>query len=124
MSVTNALHELAAAAARLGGQASEILKDRLELLALELREDKIRILQVLVLAGAGAALLLFGVVLLVAAVVLALPEQWRVLGLLVFAAAALLAGWMALCSVRQRLGAKGKLFAQSLAELEKDRQCF
>ena len=43
------------AAGRLGGIAAQILQDRLELLALELRETKIRFVQVLLLASIGVA---------------------------------------------------------------------
>lgn len=42
--VGTALTELAAAAGRLGGLAADTLGDRLELMALELREDRVRIL--------------------------------------------------------------------------------
>ncbi|OGR37043.1 MAG: hypothetical protein A2051_02485 [Desulfovibrionales bacterium GWA2_65_9] len=122
--VTTALTELAGAAGRLGGQAADILGDRLELMALELREDKIRIVQVLILAFLGTALILFGLLLLVGAGIYALPAEWRLSGLLLAAAAALAAGWLALCALRKRLGARPGIFAQSIAELEKDKACF
>ena len=122
--LSKALEDLACAAGRLGGLGAEILKDRLELVALELREDRIRILQVLILAGLGTALVLFGLLLLVAAGIYALPAEWRLAGLVVAAMAALAAGWMALCSLRRRLSARPGIFAQSMAELEKDKACF
>ncbi len=122
--VSSALLELAGAAGRLGGQAAEILRDRLELMALELREDKIRIIQVLILAFLGTALVLFGLLLLVVAGISALPAEWRLAGLTLAAVAALLAGGVALCSLRQRLMARPGVFAQSMAELEKDKACF
>lgn len=118
------LSELADTAGRVGGQAADILKDRLELLALELREDKIRLLQVLMLAFAGTALLLFGLMLLVVAGVYALPEQWRLVGIVVAAAVALLSGCAAFRCLKKRLGQRHGVFAQSMAELEKDKQCF
>lgn len=122
--VSSILLELAGAAGRLGGHAADILKDRLELMALELREDKIRVIQVLILAFLGTALVLFGLLLLVAAGIYALPAEWRLAGLVVAAMAALAAGWMALCSLRRRLSARPGIFAQSMAELEKDKACF
>jgi len=122
--VSSILLELAGAAGRLGGQAADILKCRLELMALELREDKIRIVQVLILAFLGTALILLGLLLLVAAGIYALPADWRLAGLVLAALATLLGGWAALCALRRRLGARPGVFAQSMAELEKDRQCF
>lgn len=122
--VSSALQELAGAVGRLGGQAADILGDRLELMALELREDKIRVIQVLILAFLGTALILFGLLLLVAAGIYALPAEWRLPGLLLAATAALAAGWLALCALRRRLGARPGIFAQSIAELEKDKACF
>jgi uncharacterized membrane protein YqjE len=122
--LSSALKELAGAAGRLGGLAAETLKDRLELLALELREDKIRVIQVLILAFLGTALILFGLLLLVAAGIYALPAEWRLTGLVLAALAALTAGWLALCALRKRLSVRHGIFAQSIAELEKDRACF
>lgn len=122
--VSSALLEFAEAAGRLGGLAAQILKDRLELLALELREDRIRILQVLILAFLGSTLVLFGVLLLVAAGIYALPPEWRLFGLVAAAAATFLAGLAMLCALRRRLKAGPGIFAQSMAELEKDKACF
>jgi uncharacterized membrane protein YqjE len=122
--VSSALLELAGMTGRLGGQAADILKDRLELLALELREDKIRVIQVLILAFLGTALVLFGLLLLVAAGIYALPAEWRLPGLVLAAVAALAAGWLALCALRRRLSVRTGIFAQSIAELEKDKACF
>lgn len=119
-----ALTELAAAAGRLGGLGADILRDRLELLALELREDRVRILQVLILALLGTALMVFGLLLLVAAAIYALPPEWRLLGLVAAAAAALGSGCAALCALKRRLKSGPGLFAQSMAELEKDKACF
>lgn len=123
-SLSTILQELAGSAGRLGGQAADILKCRLELMALELREDKIRIVQVLILAFLGTALILLGLLLLVAAAIYALPAEWRLAGLVLAALATLLAGWLALSALRQRLKVRHGVFAQSMAELEKDRQCF
>ncbi|MHC1699759.1 MAG: phage holin family protein [Humidesulfovibrio sp.] len=123
-SVSDALKELAGAAGRLGGLAAETLGDRLELLALELREDRIRIIQVLVLAFAGAALVLFGLMLVVVAAIYALPPEWRLSGLVAAALLALAGGAAALCALKRRLRSGPGLFAQSMAELEKDKACF
>ena len=122
--LSKALEDLACSAGRLGGLTTEILKDRLELVALELREDRIRIIQVLILACLGTALFLFGLFLLVLAGISALPAEWRPLGLAFAALAALASGAAAFCSLRRRLGSRSGIFAQSMAELEKDKECF
>lgn len=121
---SSALRELADSAGRLGGQAAGLLKDRLELLALELREDKIRLTQALILALAGVGLLGLGLVLLGCAAVLALPPEWRVPALAVLGVVALIVGALALVGVRRRLSARAGLLAQSIAELKKDAECF
>lgn len=121
---SSALRELADSAGRLGGQAAGLFKDRLELLALELREDKIRLTQALILALAGVGLLGLGFVLLGAAAILALPPEWRVPALALLGVGALIAGVLALVGVRRRLSARSGLLAQSIAELKKDAQCF
>ena len=122
--LSSVVQELAAAAGKLGGQAADILRDRLELVALELREDKIRVVQVLMLAILGTGLVLFGLVLLLVAGVYALPPEWRLTGLVLAGAATILAGGLALGSLRRRLVGRGGVFVQSLEELKKDRECF
>lgn len=109
------------ALAGLGTSASGMLGDRLELAALELREARIRLIQTVVLACAGVVLSLFGLMLLGLAAVYALPPQWRLHALAALGGLGLLAGLWALVSLRRRMV---PLFAQTLAELKKDRQCF
>lgn len=118
------LEDLSGAAGRLGGQATDLLKDRVELLALELREERLRFLQGLLLGLGGTFLVLAGVGLLVAAVLYALPAEWRLAGLILAGLFTLGLGSLALCSLRRRLGERGAPFAQTLAELEKDKACF
>lgn len=116
--------EFMEAAARLGGLGAEVLGDRLELAALELREAKIRFLQVLILALAGTALCLLGLTLALITVILVLPEHLRLAALAAAAALCLLAGAVNLFRLKRRLSAQPPPFSQSLAELQKDRECF
>jgi uncharacterized membrane protein YqjE len=118
------LQDLGGAAGRLGEHATDLVKDRVELLALELREERVRSLQMLMLGLAGTLLVLAGIGLLVAAALYALPAEWRLTGLVVAALATLVVGAAVLCSLRQRLAGRGTPFAQTLAELEKDKACF
>jgi uncharacterized membrane protein YqjE len=112
------------AAGRFGGVAAQILQDRLELLALELREAKIHFVQAFLLACMGVVFSLLGVLLLVAAAMYFLAPEWRLYGLAVAAAASLLAGVAAFIVLRRRLERKPPAFDQSLAELKKDIACF
>ena len=112
------------AAGRVGGIAAQILEDRLELLALELREAKIRFVQALVLACVGVVFSLLGLLLLVLTGVYVLAPEWRLYGLAVAAAAGLLAGAGVFTILRRHLERKPLAFDQSLAELKKDTACF
>jgi uncharacterized membrane protein YqjE len=112
------------AAGRLGGIAAEILQDRLELLALELREAKIRFVQALLLAWFGVIFSLLGLLLLVLAGVYVLAPEWRLYGLAVAAAASMLAGAAVFIVLRRHLERKPLVFDQTLAELKKDTSCF
>lgn len=112
------------AAGRLGGIAAEILQDRLELLALELREAKIRFVQALLLAWIGVIFSLLGLLLLVLAGVYVLAPEWRLYGLAVAAAASMLAGAAVFIVLRRHLEQKPLAFDQTLAELKKDTSCF
>jgi uncharacterized membrane protein YqjE len=116
--------ELFGAMGRLGGAGAGLVGERLELASLELREAKIRLVQALILACAAMFLGLLGLAILVVAVAFALPEQWRLYGLVAMAGLCLLAGLGAFFSLRRRLSRRPLAFAQSLAELEKDKSCF
>lgn len=112
------------AAARIGATAAQILQDRLELLALELREAKIRVVQALLLACMGMVFSLLGFLLMVLAGVHALPPQWRLFGLAAAAVGSILAGAAAFAALSRRLDREPPALAQSLAELKKDMACF
>lgn len=112
------------AAGRFGGLTIEILQDRLELLALELREAKIRLVQVLLLACIGVVFSLLGLLLLVVAGVYILGPEWRIYGIGVAAAVSMLIGGVVFVALSRHLERKPMAFDQSLAELKKDSACF
>jgi len=114
----------AGTAGRFGGIAVQILQDRLELLGLELREAKIRFVQALLLVCMFVVFFLLGLLLLVLAGVYVLPPEWRLCGIIVAAAASLLAGAVLFIALRRRLERKPLAFDQSLDELKKDTACF
>ena len=119
-----ALSELLAAAGRMAGLALDIVVDRLELLGLEAREVKVRLIQMLLLAVFGAAFCLMGLALAVVALLLVLPPQWRILAAAGGGGLLLLVGTAALLALRRRLSRLPLAFSQSVAELKKDRACF
>ncbi|MDR3639951.1 MAG: phage holin family protein [Humidesulfovibrio sp.] len=103
---------------------AQTFKDRIELLGLELREDKIRLVQVLILACCGVVFALLGLILGILTVLALLPVEWRAVGMGVLAGACLVAALWAFAGLKRRLGARSHMFAQTLAELEKDKACF
>ena len=109
---------------QLNGLAARILQDRLELLALELREVKIRFVQALLLACVGVVFFLLSLVLLVLAGLYFLPPQFRLYGLIVAAVTGMGFGTAVFIMLRRPLGRKPLAFDQSLAELKKDGACF
>jgi uncharacterized membrane protein YqjE len=112
------------AAGRLSGVAAQILEDRLELLALEVREAKIRLVQALLLACIGVVFSMVGLLLLVLAGVYVLPPELRMYGLVAAAATSILAGVIVFILLSRHLGRKPLAFDQSIAELKKDMTCF
>ncbi|KJR97027.1 MAG: hypothetical protein VR65_25815 [Desulfobulbaceae bacterium BRH_c16a] len=115
---------LTGTAGKFAGIASQILQDRLELLALELRETKIRFIQAVLLVCIAVVFSLLGLLLLVLAVLYVLPPEWRIYGLAVAAMASMVAGAAAFIVLCRRLARKPLAFDQSLAELKKDTTCF
>ena len=112
------------AAGRLGGTAVQILQDRLQLLALEVREAKIHLVQALLLACMGVVFSLLGLLLLVLAGLYVLPPEWRFYGFMLAAVVSMLAGWAVFIVLSRHLQRKSLVFDQSLAELKKDMICF
>ncbi|MGH8729027.1 MAG: phage holin family protein [Burkholderiales bacterium] len=107
---------------RLVTTAINIAHTRLELISIELREEKVRLLSLLVRTLAALALLGLGVILATLFIVVLFWDTHRLLALgimtLIF-----LAGGVALgLRVVQDLKAAPKLFAESITELVKDRE--
>ncbi len=112
------------AAGRYSDIAFKTLQDRLELLALELREAKIHFIQALLLVCIGVVFALLSLGLIVTAGLYILPSEWQLVGLAVLALVSMLAAIIIFIVLYRRLGRKPLAFAQSLAELKKDAACF
>jgi uncharacterized membrane protein YqjE len=100
----------------------ETVQTRLELVGLELREERGRLWGLLVASAAGLILGTVGGVVLTVALALALPSDWRVgtlaaCGIIYLAAAAIL-----LLRVRSRLKHGPPPFAETVLQIKKDRE--
>lgn len=111
-------------AGRVGDIAAQLLMDRLNLLGLELREAKIRLVQAWLLACIGVVFSLLGLLLLALVGVYALPIELRIYGLVGTAIASMLAGVVVFIALSRHLGQRPLAFDQSIAELKKDTTCF
>lgn len=99
-----------------------ILQTRLELLATELQEEKLRLGTLLGYAAAAFFFLGFGAVLLALFLTVLLWDSHRLLALGVFTALFLAIGIIAALAAA-RIGRQGtRLFAASIAELAQDRE--
>ena len=105
---------------RLTRNAVGIIQTRLELLANELEEERVRTLQIIVLGAIGLFCAAVGVLLVSAWVVVALWEQYRLATLAVLALVYFVAAGIALGMLRVKAGERPKIFSTSLAELKRD----
>lgn len=105
---------------RLGATAVELLHVRLELIVTELEQEKLRLLDALLLAGLALIALGLGALLLALFAVILTPEpyRWVTLGLLTLGC--LGGGVWALIGARARLEAPGGFLRASRDELARD----
>lgn len=107
---------------RIGAAILAILQNRLELLVVELHEDRIRLVETLLLVVAVVALGLFTLILAAAGIIVLVWNELHVIGLFILSAvglvATLVAGW------RLNLRLKNwPLLPGTLGQLKKDREC-
>ena len=101
---------------------TSIVSTRLELLANELQEERLRLTQMLFFSLCTLFLFSIGIVLLVAFIVVLFWDEHR-LAVLGFMSALFLAlGTVTALMLRNKSLARAKLFSASLAELVKDRE--
>lgn len=107
---------------RFGSTTLEIVHTRIELFATELDEERARIARALWLAAAGCFCLALGVLLVVLFLVVLFWDSHRLLVLGLLALGFLGAGAAAMLAFRARLSQRPRLFAQTLEELQRDRE--
>lgn len=102
------------------GTTTALLKNRLELLGVELAEERERLLALLVWSVVACVGLAAGLVFFAVLITVLLWDSNRLLALGIFSALFLGAGFYALAMTSRLARAGSKLFAASLAELHKD----
>lgn len=105
---------------RLASTALELVQVRLELLASELEQEKLRIFDALAWAAIGLLLLGLGLLLAAGLLVALTPEPWRPLTLAALILGCVGGGVLMLNRARQRLASPGGLLAASRSELARD----
>ena len=106
---------------RLATNAVGIIHTRLELLANDLEEERVRTLQIVVLGSIALLCATVGLMLVTAWVVVAFWEQHRLATLAILALIWFVGSGIALWALKARADARRKLFSTSLAELRRDR---
>lgn len=97
-----------------------LLQTRLELLATDLEEERIRLLQLLFWAAGALFFFALGVLMITMLVVLLLWDSYRLAGIIGLAAIFLGIGVVMALTVRHRMHSRSRLFSGSLDELVKD----
>lgn len=111
-----------AALRRLAATGVGLIETRLELLAVELEEERARLVRLAVMYAAGAFFLALGVVTFTVFVILVAGDAHRVLAAGLLAAMYLCAGAYLVFNAQAAAAVRSKLFSGSLAELRKDRE--
>jgi uncharacterized membrane protein YqjE len=106
---------------RLGTTILVILQNRLELLVVELQEERVRLFNVLLLTATLVALGFFTLAMAALAVVVVVWNQFGVKGLLMTSGLGLVSTLLAYWRLRARLN-HWPLLSGTLAELKKDRE--
>lgn len=109
---------------RLAGSALALLHTRLELVGIELTEEKERLMGVLFLGVAAMMLAMMALISLTVLVAIAFWDTYRWQSLAGITVLYALAG--VICALKARAGLRGApaVFEATLAELEKDRELF
>ena len=114
-------HGLFASAKGLLGTGVTLIHNRLELLGVELAEERVRLLSLVAYGGAAFLCLSAGLVFLAVFLTVLLWDSNRLLALGVFSALFIGAGIACLMLAMSLARSGSKLFSASLAELRKDR---
>lgn len=109
---------------RAGDTILALLQNRLQLFAVELQEERYRVLQSLIWLAVGGMLIFLGLTVGLGALVVFVWDTMGVLGLIGVCALLLIAGGVVLAVMWNRLKSAGTPFSGTLSELRKDREWF
>ena len=107
---------------RLASTVLKVVQNRLELLTVELQEERIRLVNMLLLTASVAVLGFLTLATAVVTVMIVTWDRFGVTGMLVLTAAGLVATLLTYWWLRTRLK-NWSFLPSTLAELKKDRQC-
>ena len=108
---------------RIGTSALGLLQNRLSLVAVELQEEKLRVISLLMWVGVALLLAAAGIMVAIAALALFLWERAGYAGLIGLALAALAGGFVMVLWVRRHVMRGPQPFATTVSEFGKDLQC-
>jgi uncharacterized membrane protein YqjE len=98
-----------------------LLRTRFELLATEIEEERVRLLQLLFWSAVALFFFALGIVLLVILFVAVFWDSYRITAIVTLAVVFFAAGAGAAMAVRNRIQARPRLFSASLDELARDK---
>ncbi|MCB2228904.1 MAG: phage holin family protein [Desulfarculaceae bacterium] len=122
LDLINLLAEAPKSARRASSLGVALLRNRVELFALELREERVKALSLFLWGGAGLLLGMVGLVLAALAVIYAAPPAWRWPAAAIIALVFLIGALACFLVVRSQLNHSEPPFSRTLAELYKDQQ--
>ena len=114
---------LFASARRLLDTSLAAVQNRLELFAVELKEEKCRFVEILLWASAAILLGVMAVTMITFTIVFLFWDSARQLVLVGFCAVYLIGAAVAFLGLKKRLKDRPLPFADSLSEIKKDREC-
>jgi uncharacterized membrane protein YqjE len=105
---------------RVGQSFLALLQNRLELLSVELQQEKFRAMQAVLWLAAGVALVFLGMAMAVGTVGILVYTQWGIAGLIGLTVLLLVLGGGVLAGVWNRLKSSELPFSGTIQELKKD----
>src|SRR3954468_22587409 len=107
---------------RLLDHALGAFSNRVELLAIEFKEEKTNVVELFICVAAALFFAMMTVIVLTATVILLFPEEWRGYAAGGFCAVYLIGAIWSFLQLRTRLKQSGVPFAETINELKKDRE--
>jgi len=101
----------------------ETVENRIELFLLEAREDRLRLLDLLILAAIGVALAMMTIIVATFTIVVLFWDSYRILTLVILTLAYGAAAAIVIANLRSKIK-NWRSFQATFDQLQKDRECF